>query len=71
MRFLLCNLKEANAQFKMHHLGVEVGFSKFADLWPKQCVLAGARGTHSECLVHDIIAVHLFSKSLFKGCACL
>ena len=49
-RLLLCNLKEAYSQFKIHHPAVKVGFSKFADLRPKECVLAGASGTHSVCV---------------------
>lgn len=62
-RLLLCNLKEAYAQFKMHHPGVEVGFSKFADLRPKQCVLAGASGTHSVC----VCTLHQNTKLMMAG----
>ena len=40
-RLVLCNLKEAYHQFKVMHQGVTVGFSKFAQLRPKECVLAG------------------------------
>ena len=32
------------------HPDVKVGFSKFAELRPKECVLAGATGTHSVCV---------------------
>eukprot|EP00731_Ephydatia_muelleri_P017532 Em0010g630a len=46
-RLVLCNLKEAYHQFKTEHPDVKVGFSKFAELRPKECVLAGATGTHS------------------------
>eukprot|EP00731_Ephydatia_muelleri_P006869 Em0003g1117a len=41
-RLVLCNLREAYKQFKTQHPDVKVGFSKFAELRPKECVLAGA-----------------------------
>ena len=49
-RLVLCNLKEAYHQFKVLHPGVKVGFSKFAQLRPKECVLAGKTGTHTVCV---------------------
>ena len=49
-RLVLCNLKEAYHQFKEMHPNVKVEFSKFAQLRPKECVLAGATGTHSVCV---------------------
>ena len=49
-RLVLCNLIEAYQQFKLMHPGVKVGFSKFAQLRPKECVLAGKTGTHSVCV---------------------
>eukprot|EP00731_Ephydatia_muelleri_P027659 Em0019g532a len=48
-RLVLCNLKEAYHQFKTEHPDVKVGFSKFAGLRPKECVLAGSHW-HSNCL---------------------
>ena len=45
-RLVLCNLKEAYHQFEQQHPGIKVRFSKFAELRPKECVLAGATGTH-------------------------
>jgi len=35
----------------------KIGFSKFADLRPKHCVLAGASGTHAVCVctIHQSI----------------
>ena len=48
-RLVLCNLKEYH-QFKVLHPGVNVGFSKFAQLTPKECVLAGKTGTHIVCV---------------------
>jgi hypothetical protein len=49
-RLVLMNLKELHAQFKNAHPNMKVGFSKFAELRPKWCVLAGASGTHSVCV---------------------
>ena len=46
-RLILCNLREVYASFKTKHGNAQIGFSKFADLRPKECVLAGASGTHS------------------------
>jgi len=44
------NLKEAYQRFKEKHPMEKIGFSKFADLCPKHCVLAGASGTHAVCV---------------------
>ena len=54
-RFVLCNLWEAYHQFKILHPDVKIGFSKFAQLRPKECVLAGSSGTHSVwvCVLHQ------------------
>lgn len=49
-RLLLMNLKELYAEFKKLNPDNKVGFSKFASLRPKQCVLAGSSGTHSVCV---------------------
>lgn len=49
-RLILNNLKELHALFKEENCGVKVSFSKFAMLRPKNCVLAGASGTHSVCV---------------------
>jgi hypothetical protein len=46
----LCNLKEAYSSFKEKFPGAKIGFSKFVELRPKQCVLAGSSGTHSVCV---------------------
>lgn len=47
---ILCNLKEAYEFFKSQHPTLKIGFSKFADLRPKECVLPGASGTHAVCV---------------------
>ena len=49
-RLVLCNLRELYRMFKDRYPNEVIGFSKFADLRPKHCVLAGASGTHSVCV---------------------
>lgn len=49
-RLILCNLKEAYKHFKDKFPDIKIGFSKFAELRPKQCILAGQSGTHSVCV---------------------
>lgn len=49
-RLLLCNLKELYADFKTQFPNIKIGFSKFAELRPKFCILAGGTGTHSVCV---------------------
>ena len=49
-RLVLSNLKELYQNFKVKFPSLKIGFSKFAELRPKHCVLAGASGTHSVCV---------------------
>ena len=49
-RLVLCNLRELYRMFKDKYPKESIGFSKFAELRPKHCVLAGASGTHSVCV---------------------
>ena len=49
-RLILSNLKETCKLFKEEYPDKKIGFSKFADVRPKHCVLAGASGTHSVCV---------------------
>lgn len=49
-RLILSNLKELYKCFKEENARVKIGFSKFASLRPKNCVLAGASGTHTVCV---------------------
>ena len=49
-RLILGNLKEVYQQFKEKYPMVKVGFSKFAELRPRNCVLAGTSGTHAVCV---------------------
>jgi hypothetical protein len=62
-RLLMCNLKEAFAHFKQKHPNHKVGFSKFAELRPKECVLAlDKHGSHSVC----VCVYHQNIKLLFE-----
>jgi hypothetical protein len=60
---LLCNLKELYSYFKNSHPGVKVGFSKFASLRPRNCIMTGASGTHSVCVctIHQKCEVNVGS----------
>ena len=49
-QLIMCNLKEAYSFFKDKYPTDKISFSKFAECRPKQCVLAGAAGTHSVCV---------------------
>jgi len=49
-KLILCNLKELYQLFKDNHPNEKIGFSTFASLRPKHCVLAGGSGTHSVCV---------------------
>ncbi|KAL5493367.1 hypothetical protein EMCRGX_G014541 [Ephydatia muelleri] len=60
-RLLLCNLKELYEQFKTLNPGLKVGFSTFAMLRPRECVLAGSSGAHSVC----VCSLHQNAKLMF------
>lgn len=47
---MLCNLSELYRNFKDKHPTINIGFSKFAELRPQHCVLAGSCGTHTVCV---------------------
>ncbi|KAJ1529982.1 hypothetical protein ONE63_006710 [Megalurothrips usitatus] len=47
---VLMTLKELYANFKSDYADLQISFSKFAELRPRECVLAGASGTHSVCV---------------------
>ena len=49
--------------FKSQHLSMKISFSKFAMVRPKECVLAGASGTHSVC----VCTIHNNVKLMMKG----
>lgn len=58
---ILCNLKEAYQLFKEKYPDIKIGFSKFAELRPKECVLPGSSGTHVVCLctIHQNVKLML------------
>ena len=62
-RLILSNLQEL---FKEKHPAASIGFSKFVELRPKHCILAGARGTHSVCVctIHQNIKLMLHALKL-------
>lgn len=50
-RLMLMNLEEAYALFKQSNIGRQIGFSKFATLRPKECILPlNNVGTHAVCV---------------------
>ncbi|XP_064455414.1 uncharacterized protein LOC135366579 [Ornithodoros turicata] len=63
-RILLMNLREAYRVWKNRHPDHECGFSTFAALRPKWCVIAGAPGTHSVC----VCVYHQNIKLLIRAC---
>jgi len=62
-RLILSNLREAYQLFKEKFPSKSVGFSKFAELRPKHCVLAGASGTHAVC----VCTIHQNVKLMMVG----
>lgn len=62
-RLILMNLKEMYKYFKKKHPEVIIGFSKFSELRPKHCILAGQSGTHSfcVCIIHHNIKLMMSS----------
>lgn len=54
-RLLFMGLKELYALYKEKNTNDKVGFSTFAKLRPKNCILPGANGTHSVCVctIHE------------------
>jgi hypothetical protein len=63
-RLILANLKEIYKLFKDEHPSAKVGLSKFMDLRPKYCLLAGDPGTHSVC----VCTTHQNMKLMLEGC---
>lgn len=47
---ILSNLAELYSLYKKKFPQDKIGFSKFASLRPKQCILAGPSGTHAVCV---------------------
>lgn len=65
-RLLLCNLKEAHSLFKERFPNYNIGFSKFAELRPKYCILAGSKGTHAVCVctIHQNVKLMIENSKL-------
>ncbi|CAF4159905.1 unnamed protein product [Rotaria magnacalcarata] len=55
--------KEVYAIFKAQNPEYKIGFSKFAELRPKQCILAGSSGTHAVC----VCTLHQNTKLMMEG----
>ncbi|KYN07870.1 hypothetical protein ALC62_01154 [Cyphomyrmex costatus] len=49
-RLLLCDIKALHTEFKALNPKYPIGLTKFAELRPKSCILAGPKGTHSVCV---------------------
>ena len=62
-RLILSNLNDTHQLFKEKYPDKRIGFSKFADVRPKHCVLAGASGTHSVC----VCTIHQNVKLMMVG----
>ena len=65
-RLVLCNLRELYRMFKDRNPDEAIGFSKFASLRPKHCILAGASGTHSVCVctIHQNVKLMMIAVKL-------
>lgn len=62
-RLILSNLEELYATFKQIHPNIKLGFSKFCQMRPKWCVLAGSSGTHAVC----VCTIHQNVDLLLRG----
>ena len=49
-RLILCNLNELFVEFKAKNPNCKIGRSKFIELRPKWCIIAGSSGTHTVCV---------------------
>lgn len=49
-RLVLSNLSELYHSFTERFPNLQIGFSKFCELRPKYCILAGPKGTHTVCV---------------------
>ena len=68
-RLVLCNLQELYTIFKDQHPSDHTGFSKFASLRPKHCVLAGASWTYTVCVCtyHQSVKLIIHAAELDKS----
>ncbi|KYN01836.1 hypothetical protein ALC62_07308 [Cyphomyrmex costatus] len=67
-RLVLSNLKELHRLYIAKHPNNHIGFSKFAELRPPNCVLAGASGTHCVyvCTCHQNFKLMVDAANLSK-----
>ena len=67
----LSNRKETYREFKDKYPETKIGFSKFASLRPRECVLAGASGTHSvcACTIHNNVKLMMAGSMMNKRTA--
>ena len=65
-RLVLSNLREVYHEFKEKLPDRKIGFSKFAELRPKHCILAGASGTHAVCVctIHQNVKLMMLEMRL-------
>ena len=70
-KLVLSNLKETYRQFKDRYPDTKIGFSKFVSLRPRECVLAGASGTHSVCVctIHNNVKLMMAGSMMNKRTA--
>ena len=59
---LLFNLNDLHEQFKIEYPELPVDLSKFTDLKPRECILAGQSGTHNVCVLkmHENVARKMY-----------
>ena len=65
-RLVLCNLKELYKHLKDRFPAEKIGFSKFAELRPKNCILTGVSGTHAVCVctIHQNVKLMLIGAKI-------
>lgn len=70
-RLILMNLSEAYSLFKTKNIGRKIGFSTFATLRPKECVLVFDKmGTHAVCVCtyhQNVKLIYEPNKDIFRG----
>ena len=62
-RLVIVSLKEAYAIYKDKNPENKVGFAKFSELRPEECILANQAGTHSVC----VCTIHQNVKLMIEG----
>ncbi|KAJ8684527.1 hypothetical protein QAD02_020319 [Eretmocerus hayati] len=62
-RLLLCNMNGLYSQFVQEYSDKKIGISKFTQLRPKHCVIAGSSGTHvSHAFIPTFDGLLMFKK---------